>query len=33
MISDVGHKELDEGMIPVPFPIDKGLLGYRARVC
>lgn len=32
MISDVGHKELDEGMIPVPFPIDKGLLGYRVAL-
>ncbi len=32
MISDAGHKELDEGMIPVPFPIDKGLLGYRVAL-
>ena len=32
MISDVGHKELDEGMIPIPFPIDKGLLGYRVAL-
>jgi len=32
MISDAGHKELDEGMIPVPFPIDKGLLGYRVSL-
>ena len=32
MISDVGQKELDEGMIPVPFPIDKGLLGYRVAL-
>lgn len=31
-ISDAGHKELDEGMIPVPFPIDKGLLGYRVSL-
>jgi ABC-type amino acid transport substrate-binding protein len=32
VISDAGHKELDEGMIPVPFPIDKGLLGYRVSL-
>jgi hypothetical protein len=32
MISDAGHKEIDEGMIPVPFPIDKGLLGYRVSL-
>jgi len=32
MISDAGHMEFDEGMIPVPFPIDKGLLGYRVSL-
>lgn len=32
MISDAGHKEFDEGMIPIPFPIDKGLLGYRVAL-
>lgn len=32
LISDVGHKILDEGMIPIPFPIDKGLLGYRVAL-
>lgn len=32
MISDAGHKDFDEGMIPVPFPIDKGLLGYRVAL-
>jgi hypothetical protein len=32
LISDVGHQELDEGMIPVQFPIDKGLLGYRVAL-
>jgi hypothetical protein len=32
MISDAGHKEFDEDMIPVPFPIDKGLLGYRVAL-
>lgn len=29
MISDAGHQIIDEGMIPIPYPIDKGLLGYR----
>jgi hypothetical protein len=32
MISDAGHREFDEGMIPIPFPIDKGLLGYRVAL-
>jgi len=32
MISDVGHQDLDEEMIPIPFPIDKGLLGYRVAL-
>jgi hypothetical protein len=32
MISDPGHRELDEEMIPIPFPIDKGLLGYRVAL-
>ncbi len=32
LISDVGHKILDGGMIPSPFPIDKGLLGYRVSL-
>jgi hypothetical protein len=32
MISDAGHRELDEDMIPIPFPIDKGLLGYRVAL-
>jgi len=32
LVSDVGQKILDEGMIPVPFPIDKGLLGYRVAL-
>ncbi len=32
LVSDVGQKLLDEGMIPVPFPIDKGLLGYRVSL-
>lgn len=32
MISDAGQKTLDEGMIPIPFPIDKGLLGYRVAL-
>jgi hypothetical protein len=32
LVSDVGQKLLDEGMIPVPFPIDKGLLGYRVAL-
>lgn len=32
MVSDVGHEEFDQGMIPVPFPIDKGLLGYRVAL-
>jgi hypothetical protein len=27
--SDVGHRIIDEGMIPIPYPVDKGLLGYR----
>jgi hypothetical protein len=27
--SDVGHRVIDEGMIPIPYPVDKGLLGYR----
>jgi hypothetical protein len=27
--SDVGHRNIDEGMIPIPYPVDKGLLGYR----
>ena len=26
---DFGNEALTEGMTPVPFPIDKGLLGYR----
>jgi ABC-type amino acid transport substrate-binding protein len=32
LVSDVGHAILEEGMIPVPFPIDKGLLGYRVAL-
>ncbi|MFP3567467.1 hypothetical protein [Paraburkholderia sp. SIMBA_030] len=32
MISDAGHREFDEDMIPIPFPIDKGLLGYRVAL-
>ena len=32
MISDAGHRDLDEGMIPIPFPIDRGLLGYRVAL-
>lgn len=32
LISDAGHRILDEGMIPVPFPLDKGLLGYRVAL-
>ncbi len=27
--SDAGHRIIDEGMIPIPYPVDKGLLGYR----
>lgn len=27
--SDVGHKELDEDMIPIPVPADRGVHGYR----
>jgi len=26
---DVGHPEVDEGMIPVPVPADRGVHGYR----
>jgi len=29
LFSDVGHRIIDEGMIPIPYPVDKGLLGYR----
>lgn len=29
LISDAGHAIIDEGMIPIPYPLDKGLLGYR----
>lgn len=29
LISDAGQKIIDEGMIPIPYPLDKGLLGYR----
>lgn len=29
LISDAGHKIIDEGMIPIPYPLDKGLIGYR----
>lgn len=29
LISDAGHKIIDEGMIPIPYPLDKGLLGHR----
>lgn len=29
LISDAGHRIIDEGMIPIPYPLDKGLLGYR----
>ncbi len=32
LVSDVGQKVLEEGMTPVPFPIDKGLLGYRVAL-
>jgi hypothetical protein len=32
LISDAGHKIIDEGMIPIPFPLDKGLLGYRVSL-
>ncbi|QCP54131.1 amino acid ABC transporter substrate-binding protein [Trinickia violacea] len=32
MISDAGHEDFDEGMIPIPFPIDRGLLGYRVAL-
>ncbi|WKB51858.1 substrate-binding periplasmic protein [Eleftheria terrae] len=27
--SDAGHPELEHGMIPVPIPLDKGMLGHR----
>lgn len=27
--SDVGHPEVDEGMIPIPVPADRGVHGYR----
>lgn len=29
LISDAGHRIIDENMIPIPYPLDKGLLGYR----
>lgn len=29
LISDAGHRIIEEGMIPIPYPLDKGLLGYR----
>lgn len=29
LISDAGQRIIDEGMIPIPYPLDKGLLGYR----
>ena len=32
LISDAGHKHLDEGMIPIPYPLDKGLLGHRVSL-
>jgi len=32
LVSDVLQKVLEEGMTPVPFPIDKGLLGYRVSL-
>src|SRR3990172_10426012 len=32
LVTDVGQKKLEEGMIHVPFPIDKGLLGYRVAL-
>lgn len=25
LISDAGHRIIDEGMIPIPYPVDKGL--------
>ncbi len=32
LISDAGHVEIDRGMLPVPFPIDRGLLGFRVAL-
>lgn len=32
LISDAGHKHIDEGMIPIPYPLDKGLLGHRVSL-
>lgn len=32
MWSDVGHPELDDGMIPVPVPADRGVHGYRVML-
>ncbi|MFM0738240.1 hypothetical protein PQQ51_13440 [Paraburkholderia xenovorans] len=30
--SDTGHPDLNNGAIPIPIPIDKGLLGYRVAL-
>jgi hypothetical protein len=30
--SDIGHPDLNAGAIPIPIPIDKGLLGYRVAL-
>jgi hypothetical protein len=32
MASNAGHPELNAAAIPVPIPIDKGLLGYRVAL-
>lgn len=32
LASEPGHRELDAATIPIPIPIDKGLLGYRVAL-